>query len=73
MILDNAAIRRSEPMKKTQEEWAKKGLHLLYLPPYSPEFNVIEILWKQAKCLIAQSGMELQDNVEALMRGFGAE
>ncbi len=24
-------------------------MQLFYLPPYSPELNMIEILWKQAK------------------------
>lgn len=77
VILDNASIHRGEPMKEKQEQWARKGLHFLYLPAYSPEFNAIEILWKQAKYFwrrfIALSGMELQDEVEALMRGFSTE
>lgn len=77
VVLDNAAIHRGEPMRNKQMEWEKKGLHLLYLPPYSPEFNAIEILWKQAKYFwrrfLALSGDALQQEVEALMRGFGTE
>ncbi len=77
VILDNASIHRGEPMKEKQEQWARKGLHLLYPPAYSPEFNAIEILWKQAKYFwrrsIALAGMELQQEVDALMRGFGTE
>lgn len=77
VVLDNAAIHRGEPMRNKQMEWAKKGLHLLYLPPYSPEFNAIEILWKQAKYFwrrfLALSGDALQQEVEALMQGFGTE
>lgn len=31
--------------------WMKEfNPFLCYLPPYSPELNMIEILWKQAKC-----------------------
>jgi transposase len=77
VVLDNAQIHRGEPMRQKQAEWDKKGLRLLYLPPYSPELNAIEILWKQAKYFwrrfLALSGLELRQEVEALMRGFGSE
>jgi transposase len=77
VVLDNAPIHRGEPMRNKQLKWEKKGLHLLYLPPYSPEFNAIEILWKQAKyfwrCFLPLSGDELQQEVQALMQGFGTE
>lgn len=77
VVLDNAPIHRCELMRNKQVEWEKKGLHLLYLPPYSPEFNAIEILWKQAKYFwrrfLALSDNELQQEVESLMQGFGTE
>lgn len=77
VVLDNAPIHRGEAMRNKQVEWEKKGLHLLYLPPYSPEFNAIEILWKQAKYFwrrfCALVGDELQQEVDALMRGFGTD
>lgn len=77
VVLDNAPIHRGELMRNKQVEWEKKGLHLLYLPPYSPEFNAIEILWKQAKYFwrrfLALSENELQQEVESLMQGFGTE
>lgn len=77
VVLDNAQIHRGEPMREKQVEWEQKGLHLLYLPPYSPELNAIEILWKQAKYFwrrfVALSGLALQQEVETLMQGFGHE
>lgn len=77
VVLDNAPIHRGEPMRTKQREWENKGLHLLYLPPYSPEFNAIEILWKQAKYFwrrfMALSGDALQQEVETLMQGYGKE
>jgi hypothetical protein len=77
VVLDNAPIHRGEPMRHKQREWENKGLHLLYLPPYSPEFNAIEVLWKQAKYFwrrfLVVSGDELQQQVDALMTGFGTE
>ena len=30
-------------------EWKKKGLTIKFLPPYSPELNKIEILWRFIK------------------------
>lgn len=77
VVLDNAPIHRGELMRNKQVQWEKKGLHLLYLPPYSPEFIAIEILWKQAKYFwrrfLALSENELQQEVESLMQGFGTE
>jgi transposase len=77
VVLDNAGIHHGAPMREKQAEWERKGLYLLYLPPYSPELNAIEILWKQAKYywrrFLTLSGMELHDEVDALMRGFGSD
>ena len=32
-----------------RREWKQKGLRLLFLPPYCPHLNLIEILWRQVK------------------------
>lgn len=75
VVLDNAGIHHGTPMRERQTEWARKGLHLLYLPPYCPELNAIEILWKQAKYFwrrfLTLSGTALREEVDALMQGFG--
>ncbi len=34
---------------KMIKEWDKQGLYLLYLPPYSPELNLVEMLWREMK------------------------
>jgi len=77
VVLDNAGIHHGAPMRERQAEWASKGLHLLYLPPYCPELNAIEILWKQAKYFwrrfLTLAGTALRDEVAALMRGFGTD
>jgi transposase len=77
VVPDNAPIHRGEPMRSKQAQREKKGLHLLYLPPYSPEFNAIEILWKQVKYFwrrfLALSGDELLQEIETLMQGFGTD
>src|SRR5207245_83914 len=43
MLLDNAPMHRSKAFVRHIPKWVKKGLILKYLPPYSPELNLIEI------------------------------
>jgi transposase len=31
------------------EDWQQKNLQIFWLPPYSPKYNLIEILWKFIK------------------------
>jgi transposase len=47
IILDNASIHRSKKTKKYLER--HKNIHLFYLPPYSPEYNPVEIFWRWIK------------------------
>lgn len=49
VVIDNASVHRSELFSSKIGEWEEKNLFLLYLPPYSPELNKIEILWKHIK------------------------
>lgn len=46
IIMDNAAFHKSERTKQIIEE---AGCRLLYLPPYSPDFNPIEKFWANLK------------------------
>ena len=48
-VLDNATAHRSKMVQAKRAEWKQKGLRLLFLPPYSPHLNVIELLWRQVK------------------------
>ncbi len=43
MVLDGAGYHRSQEVVKEAEEL---GIKLHYLPPYSPNLNPIERLWK---------------------------
>ncbi len=49
IVLDNAPIHRSEEFAEELEELAKLGVFVMFLPGYSPELNLIEILWKKIK------------------------
>ena len=46
IILDNARYQRCFVVKTIA---ASLGIHLLFLPPYSPNLNIIERLWKFTK------------------------
>jgi hypothetical protein len=49
VVLDNATIHTSKKFKQQIKRWEEKGLFLFYLPPYSPQLNPIEQLWKFMK------------------------
>ena len=49
VVIDNASIHTSEACEDKLPAWKKQGLLIKYLPPYSPELNLIEILWRRIK------------------------
>jgi transposase len=49
VILDNAPIHQSEAVTQCVERWLAKGVGVHFLPPYCPELNRIEILWRKIK------------------------
>ena len=49
LILDNAPTHRSKAFKNKIKDWQKQDLYIYFLPPYSPELNKIEILWRFIK------------------------
>ncbi|MFB7112708.1 transposase [Streptomyces sp. NPDC056291] len=49
IVLDNASAHVAKAFKGRCRQLAKIGVELFYLPPYSPELNDIELVWRQAK------------------------
>ena len=49
VLIDNAPTHTSHKFKGKLEEWARKGLIVKYLPTYSSELNLIEIVWRFIK------------------------
>ena len=49
VVLDNASLHVSQVTKAARPALAKQGIYLYYLPPYSPELNRIEAMFKQVK------------------------
>jgi transposase len=48
-VIDNAPIHTSKAVQAKIMEWEKLGLTLYFLPRYSPQLNLIEILWRKMK------------------------
>lgn len=46
VIMDNASFHKSQETRKLIEE---AGCRLLFLPPYSPDLNPIEVFWANLK------------------------
>ena len=49
LMLDSASIHTALLVHERHAAWAAAGLTLLFLPPYSPEHNKIELRWYRCK------------------------
>ena len=78
LVLDNASVHRSKQVNAKRREWKRKGLRLLFLPPYSPHLNKIETLWRLIKhrwlspCAYADFAT-LRQSVETLLAQVGTK
>ena len=51
VVMDNSSIHKSEEFAEYLPKWKKRNCLVKSLLPYSPELNLIEILWRQMKYL----------------------
>lgn len=49
VVLDNASIHKTPAIRAQMKAWEQRGLHLFFLPPYSPHLNIAETLWRVLK------------------------
>jgi len=49
VVLDNASIHTSKVIRQARRRLAASGIYLYFLPPYSPELNQIEPVFRQVK------------------------
>jgi len=69
LIIDNASFHKSEKIMKLI---LAAGCRILYLPPYSPEFNPIEHYWTAIKTGIKKAALKIKNNFyEAAVQGLG--
>lgn len=57
VVLDNASPHRSKKVNAMFDIWRQRGLYIFFLPPYSPQLNLIERLWKELK----EGWLQVQD------------
>ena len=55
LVMDNASIHTANKLQNKIEEWESLGLTIFFLPTYSPELNLIEIVWRRIKYKWLQS------------------
>lgn len=55
IILDNYSVHKAKMVSKCAQSL---GIILVYLPPYSPDLNPIEYIWKSIKSEISISNIE---------------
>jgi hypothetical protein len=78
VVIDNAPIHTSDELEEEVERWEDEGLYLKFLPPYCPELNLIEILWRKIKYewlpLDAYRGFKtMTDALFEVIRGIGSK
>jgi transposase len=68
VVMDNLTAHKGERVKELIEE---RGCKLIYLPPYSPDFNPIEEAFAKIKALVRKAEARTREAlVEAIGRGI---
>lgn len=49
VVIDNSSLHTSDIFQEKIKEWERRNIYFYFLPPYSPELNKIEILWRFIK------------------------
>lgn len=75
LVLDNAPIHRGIDDETRKRWFFGHNMCLLYLPAYSPELNLIEMVWKKAKYhwrrFINWSKETLESELDKLLGAYG--
>jgi transposase len=70
VIMDNL---RCHKVRGVKEAIQQAGAQLLYLPPYSPDFNPIEMMWSKLKAILRKVKARTVDSLlTALPKAFQA-
>ena len=76
IVVDQASIHTSGAMQDRLEEWKERNIEIFQLPSYSPQLNLIEILWRFIKydwleVSAYRNWQSLVESVEKILREFG--
>ena len=66
VFMDNLSVHKMSGVRKSIEE---AGAILIYLPPYSPDLNPIELCWSKLKSLLRTAAARTRDAVDAAIAG----
>jgi putative transposase len=64
IVLDNF---RSHRANKTQEYTETNRMKLVFLPPYSPDLNPIEFIWKSIRRIISRTFVQDLDHLKQII------
>ena len=75
IVVDGSSIHTSDIILDKIEEWQERGINIFKLPSYSPQLNLIEILWRfiKYKWIEIDAYKNLQTfvaSIEEILRGF---
>jgi transposase len=78
VVVDNASMHTSSKFKGKLGEWEENGLTVKFLPTYSPELNLIEIVWRFIKYnwlppSAYLSFKNLKNELQKVLDGIGSE
>ncbi len=61
LVMDNLSAHKN---KQTLELLAAAGVRPLFLPPYSPDLNPIELMWSKVKNFLRAAGARTQEELQ---------
>ncbi|MGL5292596.1 MAG: transposase [Aeromonas sp.] len=74
VILDNATIHHNIEKEHLDEWLYKHHMWLIYLPAYSPELNLIEMVWREVKYrwqrFVAWSKVTFESDLKTLLASY---
>jgi transposase len=78
LVMDQASIHTSDAFTERLPAWKAQGIEIFHLPVYSPELNLIEILWRFIKYYWLEfeayiSWKHLVEYVENILRQVGTK
>jgi len=77
-VIDNAPIHKSRKFMAKIQDWKEQDLLIYFLPPYSPELNLIERLWRSIKYQwlpfqAYQNFNNLKEQLNIVLNQFGSK
>ena len=64
VVMDNLSSHKD---KYIEDIFLEKGINILYLPPYTPEYNPIEMMWAKIKHFLRKNRSQ---NIEELKKNI---